>query len=146
CWFRGAVARNGLAIADPDLHIARNDLAHALGIYDAQVPIRHRHLHDLARARPNMHTAETFQRAQGRAIYSRVRQVKFDNLITRDLAGILHIHARYQVVIGAEAVLVEVQITELKRGVTQAVAKRIEWVAGEVAIGAPLHVVVVERG
>src|SRR5437763_16532352 len=93
-----------------------------------------------------MHSSESSQRSQWRSLFSRMRQINLHHLICRHLASVLYVHARGKIVLCRNRGLVEGQIAVLKIRIAQSIPESIKRLAGEVAIGATLHVVVVESG
>src|SRR5579871_4277370 len=91
-----------------------------------------------------MYALESAQRAQRRSRYIREAEVKLHNFVTFALTRIGDRHFRRKRIASLDCFR-KTQSTIRKRRVTQAIAKRVQRLAFEIAISAALHRVVLKR-
>src|SRR5690606_17829206 len=135
----------GLARADRDAIAARHHHPLARAVDRAQAA-RVEFEHQVALlARLQVHALESAQRQARQALAFGELQIQLGNLVAGALAGVAHLHADAQTVGSAAGGRLQLQRRIVEAGVAQAVSERIHRRAGEVAVGAPAHVVVAER-
>ena len=92
-----------------------------------------------------MNPSHALERADGnRGGGLNVGHVELHHLVALALALIPHVNAQPDVLVRRVTLTVYLQVVVLEAGVAQPVAERVERLAAEVAVGLPLHAVVVE--
>src|SRR5579864_1690473 len=133
-----------LSSAHGDQVIAGTDQTISSLVDIAEIPRTERQLHMLLLAGFEMNALEAAERLHRRARYLREADIKLRHFVAIPLARVLDVHFYIQRTACLQLRARQLQAAIFEGGVAQAVAEAIQRLAGEIAIGAVLHVVVFE--
>src|SRR5690242_16511754 len=101
--------------------------------------------HGLRTGSGEVHALKSGERADRRAVNTRMREIKFDNFVACNGAGVRNAHRSRDGRASADLVWSNLRVGVVESRKAQTVAKRIERLLGEIAIGAAVHAVAAER-
>ena len=141
-------ARSGyrLTTPDPEIDLPRRYPAAALRINEAELPILEREANGARVALLEVDSFKALERADRSAVLARMGHVQLNDFVTVHSPGIGYIHRHGHRAIGRDRLVADAGIPVREAGVGETVAERVEDLSVEVAVGAPLHRIVVERG
>src|SRR5579884_122734 len=139
---RAGCSRIGLASTDADGVVPlRDDRISFFGDHPKVTRVEVE-VHLLTRARGEVDALESTQSDAGRSLDCRKLEIELHDLVSGNFACVSHGHIGAQRFSRSNVLLSQAQLAVTKIRVAEAVTKRIEWLASEVAVGPVGHPIV----